>query len=355
LEKALIISTGTSQLIYQLSALTTIHNKNYKLSVVYLGVNRKSIDEFYKETSKKIGFKYLGQFNFNKPISKVNSVTRLLYYIRFRRSYLKTKLSSLPDNLITYVGCSNIIIPVRVKVHSDILLLSLLKPKNLILVADGVVDKFEERDYSGYAYNYLDSTLKALPIKNKPIYTPLHLINDIKKIGMPKQIKIESTLSKIYQLNLVKNFKKQYLTNQITHVILSQHYHLHENISFDDDMDYFKGMIDLILNNDDKSLILFKAHPRDLTKKIKEIEMLNLKRIIVVDDQYKSVPIEVCYKEFIKMKTTFFTGNSSAPLYFKNTNPIYCITSEVLLPETLNNSIKDFAKRFNLRQLELNK
>ncbi|HEX9600247.1 MAG TPA: polysialyltransferase family glycosyltransferase [Mariniflexile sp.] len=350
--KSLLITSGSSQLIYQLSVLKNRVPNSNDVYVLYVGLFSESLDVFFSQMSKEFNFKYIGQIHFDIYPIKVSK--KEFFYYLFYRGF--PRLIKLVDNkfslLKKFKSFDLIIMPVRVKMPADALLLSYLNPKQIIYVADGVIDILPNRNFKGWQYIYL-KYLKSFPIPNK-IYAPSFLETDIKRIGKFKEVKIQQVLESLVKIQLAKQFESKYLKAIITHVVLSQHYHLHENIELKSDVSYYEQIINYALQNKNAK-VLFKPHPRDLKEKIEIIKKLyrSNNNILIVDDEYKSLPIELFYKYFIINKTVFLTGNSSAPLFYKNTNKVFTICSHKNLTKELNNRIKDFAYNYNLENINL--
>jgi hypothetical protein len=350
--KTLIITSGSSQLITQLSVLK---NKTLNFSnvyVLYIGIFSESLEVFFRQMSKEFGFSYVGQISFDiNPI--MISKKELIFYL-FTRKF--NRLFNLVDNkfslLKDYKNFDLILIPVRVKMVVDTVLLSYLKAKTIIYVADGVIDILPKRDLKKWYYYYLKNTIINFPLLAN-IYSPYFLKEDIKKIGVYNEIDIEEVLTETNRIDLSLKFKQLYLKDSISHVILSQHYHLHEGIELENDISYYKQIVEYALQNCGNSKVLFKPHPRDVKEKIENLQLIKDDRLLVVNDELKSLPIELFGKQFKEMRTVFLTGNSSAPLYFNKTNNIISVCSEKNLHKALNNRIKEFAKNYKIEYLNL--
>lgn len=350
--KSLLITSGSSQLITQLSVLK---DKNIDLKntfLIYMGLFSESLEIFFQQVAIKYGIIYVGQIQFDInpiPLSKREFI-RYLFLRKFDRliELVEHKFALLKD----YKNFELLLIPVRVKVLVDIVLLYYLNPKSVIFVADGVIDMLPKRNLTNWKYIYLNNILNSLPLKSN-IYSPNFLKRDIKKIGKYTEIDIEEVLTEVSNIGLALKFKEMYLDNPISYVIISQHYHLHEGISLESDILYYKKIINYALKQNKESKVLFKPHPRDVSEKIKNLEFFEASRLLVVNDELKSLPIEIFGKYFIEMNTVFLTGNSSAPLYFKESNDIISICSTENLHLALNDKIKDFADNNNISFINL--
>lgn len=350
-KELLIITSGSSQFFIQLATLK-VNNLNVKEAVViYNGVYRDSLVDFFKALSKHYGFEYLGEIDFNiqpKPMS----VKCFLKGVNFNRLKLDNLIEKNYPLIKEFKHLQTLIISVRVKMFADILLLSYLSPAKVIYTADGVIDVLPKRNFNKWNFNYLRNNLKKFPI-NDLIHSPFYLKNDIKRIGRFKEIIFDDIIEEIQCLNVVEDFKNKYLQSQVSHIVLSQHYHLHESINFEDDINYYTNLVEFALRQSRSSKVLFKPHPRDLSKKINLIKQINDDRVIVVDDSYKALPIEIFWRYFTKWETVFLTGNSSAPLFFKKYNRIIAVGSNKYLHNQLNNRIKEFAKAHEVEHLML--
>jgi hypothetical protein len=235
--------------------------------------------------------------------------------------------------------------------ESDIILITYLKPRQVILTADGVFDNFPTRDFTQLEYSYLDSTLKKFPT-NQEIYSPSYLKTDISKIGDYVEIKCDNIFNSVQNTELAKNFTRYYLDQKISCVILSQHFHIHEDISYDDDMNYYSSIIEYCLKKYDNQ-ILFKPHPRDVEKKIFQLDKIFGDRIKIIAPTFQSLPIEVFGSYFESMSTVFFTGNSSAPLFYRDKNEVFSVMSNKYLSSQLNQKIQLFSDKYNTQLIDL--
>ena len=350
--KTLIITSGSSQLITQLSVLKKKRIDICDVYLIYTGLYSDSLDVFFNQMSKKYGFEYVGQIQFDVypiPLSKKEFI---YYFFTNKFNRLFNQVENKFPLLKNYRNFNLLLIPVRVKVFEDTVLLSYLKPKNIIFTADGVIDILPKRDLKGWQYIYLKHTITRFPLLDK-IYSPYFLSKDIATIGSFEDINIEVVLSEVSKLELAKRFEKFYLNDSISYVIISQHYHLHEGIELDKDISYYKQIIEFALQNCDDSKILFKPHPRDIKEKIENLQLIADNRLIVVDDDFKSLPIELFGKQLKEKQVIFLTGNSSAPLYYNNSNKIISVCSQLNLHVALNNRIKEFTMNYNVEYMNL--
>ncbi|WP_313113853.1 polysialyltransferase family glycosyltransferase [Aequorivita sediminis] len=319
--------------------------------VLYNGVYRESLADFFKSCSVLYGFTYLKDINFDiQPRSL--SVYDLFKKLVFNRCEIDKQIEDRFPILLSLRKIDVLITSIRVKMFSDIVLLSFLNPKRVVYTADGVIDFFPKRDFKRFNYLYLREYLKRFPIK-EIVYSPFYLKNDVERIGVYKKIDCTPVFKEMLKLNLAKEFEYTFLKGKVGGVILSQHYHLHEGIAFEDDVNYYFQMIEFALKQDSEGVILFKPHPRDLNEKIERIKMFNNSRVLVVDDKFKALPIEVFSSYFKNDNTLFLTGNSSAPLYFKNTNRVISISSTIYLHKALRMRIQNFAHNYNIDYVEL--
>jgi len=350
--KTLIITSGSSQLITQLSVLKKKRIDFCDVYLMYTGLYSDSLDVFFNQMSKKYGFEYVGQIQFDVypiPLSKKEFI---YYFFTNKFNRLFNQVENKFPLLKKYINFNLVLIPVRVKVFEDMVLLSYLKPKDIIFTADGVIDVLPKRDLKGWQYYYLKNTITRFPLLDE-IYSPYFLKVDIKKIGVYTEIDIDEVLLETNKIELFIKFKKLYLEDSISYVIISQHYHLHEGIELEKDISYYKQIIEFALQNCDNSKVLYKPHPRDVKEKIENLQLIADNRLIVVNDDYKSLPIELFGKQLKEMHVIFLTGNSSAPLYFNNSNKIISVCSQSYLHEALNNRIKEFAKNYKIEYVNL--
>ena len=351
-KKVLIITSGSSQLITQLSVLKNKAIDFNNVSLIYTGLFNESLELFFKQVSDLFGFTYLGQILFNINPIALSKKDFFYYFLTGRFSRLFNLIEKKYPLLVDNRNFDLLIIPVRVKVFSDNVLLSYLKPKSVLLVADGVIDVLPERNFKNWKYYYLKKTLTSFPLSVN-IYSPHFLKIDMTKIGVFKEVNIDEILKEICKIGLVSKFKKIYMNDSISHVIISQHYHLHEGIELENDILYYTQIIKYALENCGNSKVLFKPHPRDIKQKIEKLQCYDDQRLLVVDDELKSLPIEFLGNEIKQMQTVFLTGNSSAPLYFKKTNNIISVCSKKNLHVALNNRVKEFSNKYNINYIDL--
>jgi hypothetical protein len=347
--RLLIVTTGSTQLLYQLACIENLKFDEFKIDVIYNGLYRKSLEIFFKQLSNAKNYNFVDTLNFQiYPFkskfghSWFNQVSKLKLNKLIKKNY---------GLLRQFRNYEVLLIPVRVKMESDIPLITYLNPDQIFLTADGVFDDFPTRDLSQNDYSYLDDTLKKFPIKRR-IYSPSYLKTDIVKIGNYVEINCNDIFKSVEQIALAKNFRKSYLDQKISCVILSQHFHLHENISYEDDINYYSSLIEHCLKKYDNK-ILFKPHPRDTQQKIAQLDELFGNKINIISEVYQSLPIEVFYTYFGKMNTVFFTGNSSAILFFKDKNETFSIKSSKYFNNSLNEKIKLFSEKYNIELIDL--
>ncbi|WP_372757282.1 polysialyltransferase family glycosyltransferase [Mariniflexile sp.] len=350
--KTLIITSGSSQLITQLSVLKKQHSDLSNVYLLYVGLFSESLEVFFRQISNNNGITYIGQIHFDINPILLSKKEFILYFITGKFTKLFKVVEKKFSLLRFYKKFDLLLIPVRVKVEVDNVLLCYLKPKTIVFVADGVIDKLPERNFTNWRYFYLRNTITKFPLSSN-IYSPFFLEEDIKRIGIYKEVDINVILSDTRKIELSVRFEKAYLQNRISYVIISQHYHLHEGVKFENDISYFKQIIKYALNNCGNSKVLFKPHPRDIKHKIEIFENINDDRLLVVSDEFKSLPIELFGEEFKDMNTIFLTGNSSGPLFFNKSNRIISIGSDKYLHKELNNRIKKFANNYKVEYLNL--
>lgn len=351
MKKNLIITSGSSQLILQLAVFRKQETKFNDLFVIYNGVYRSSLDIFFSQASKLFGFHYLGMITFNmepKPLSR-KQILKNLFFIKDNQIL---NIEAIYPVLKDFKRVATLVTSVRVKVFSDIVLMSYLNPKKVLYTADGVIDFLPKRNFEKLRFLHLKGDLKRFPAKIN-IYAPYYLKNEVNRIGRYKEVSLNTVIKQAQGLKLVKEFKEKYLQKHVSYIVLSQHYHLHEKISFDADINYYANLIEYALKSSSHGVVMFKPHPRDIKEKVEFIQEKFKKRVLVVSDKFKSIPIEV-FSEFFKIsKTVFLTGNSTAPLFFKNTNKIKVATCSAYLHNQLNERIKLFSQMHELEITEV--
>jgi hypothetical protein len=350
--KVLIITSGSTQLITQLSVLRKKDCNFNNIFLIYNGLFNESLDSFFNQIAEFYRFTYVGQILFNLNPIAFSKKEFILYLFTNRNKKLFYLIKKKFPILIRFRYPLILIIPVRVKMLADTMLLSYLKPKSILYVADGVIDILPKRRLNNWKYFYLKNHLNSFPIKEK-IFSPYYLEKDINRIGSYHEVDTKIILNEVTKIDIAKKFKNLYLKDSISHVIISQHFHLHEGITLEKDILYYKQLIKYCLQNCGDSKVIFKAHPRDVREKIDILKVYADDRLIVVSDELKSLPIEVFYLYFNKINTIFITGNSSAPLYFRKSNKIISVCSKINLHESLNKRIVEFANRYDIEYIRL--
>ena len=223
----------------------------------------------------------------------------------------------------------------------DSVLLSYLLPNRVQYVADGVIDNIPYRNLKKHTPFILNRFLSKFPV-NEKIYTPNHLVNDLKKVGKPHVIDLKTTLGEFSKIPLVVSYESWFLAEKPDAIIFSQHYSLTEDVSLDQEVNFYKA-IGASLYRDGCKRILFKPHPRDLNEKIEVLKMRNDNLFIFQPQCFQGLPIEVLYNSIKKEEVICATGNSSAPLFFKSTNTVLTFSSKKYLSNELNLKISSFS------------
>lgn len=351
--RVLIITSGGSQLLTQITVIKNEMNINeVEIFILYNGVFRQSLEVYFNEVALFYRCKYLGQINFDISPEQIE-IKNLLKDLRYKKFWnLNHFIESKFPELKNLRKMDILIIPIRVKMFSDIVLLSFLKPKKTLYTVDGIVDELPERNFNKLNFFYLKSNLKKLPL-NSSVFSPIYLENDCNRIGMCKVIDLSPILKELTVLSIVKKLKEKYLLTKVDYIIFSQHYSLSENVNFDNEIEFYKRIITKVCVLKVNTRILFKPHPRDTKEKIDAIKKSDVNNVVVIDDFFQSVPVEFFIDEFIMMNSIFITGNSSAPLCFQNKDKILSVFSSELLSESLNLKITDFAIFNNLKLIEI--
>jgi hypothetical protein len=219
----IIFTSGGSQLLTQIAVLKA---KNYKLKdfhLIYIGIYNTNLNAFFNEVSRFYNFLSYTHLEFNINPFEVNIKQVVKNILRNKRLFDFSSIEKKFPQLVYFKNANTIIIPIRVKVFSDVLLMSYLNPKKTIFTIDGYVDLLPERKFKFSRYLYLNSELKDIPINNF-VYSPDYLRNEAKKVGKYKEIKINDTISNFIKLDLVKDFEKLYLNRKIAYLFFSQHF-----------------------------------------------------------------------------------------------------------------------------------
>lgn len=350
MKRIILITSGGSQLLSQLSILEQklIKTEAYHVEVFYNGVYRDSLNVFFEQACELLGIKYLGQFSFNvnpEPLPKI------FFWTKKNKSLTKKIETNYPF-LKAYRGIDIVVLPVRVKMFSDITLLNYLNPSKVFYCVDGVIDYLPERNFLSFKYRYLKTDLKSLPFK-KNIFSPPYLKKDVERVGVYKEISISKEVSKLSEIKLAKSFKKKYLKYNVSHIIFSQHYSLSEGVKFENEIEYYLRIVKALEAECFKGVVLFKPHPRDTKDKIDELKKYESEKFIVISSCYQALPIEIFRKVFLSMGTIYVTGNSSAPFCFETKEKTFSFFSKELLTQCLNHKIINFASFNDLQIIEV--
>lgn len=350
--KVLIVTSGGSQLLTQLSVLKTeVKIENSKISIIYNGVFRESLDGFFREVATFYDFEYLGQINFDISPSQV-AIQKTFRGFFFKNFYsINIFIGSKFPLLKNFRKADLLLIPIRVKMFSDIVLLSFLRPKNILYTVDGVIDELPKRNFNKLKFLYLKKDLKVLPV-SAFVFSPPYLKKDCNKIGIYKEVDLSNVLKELSVLPILKVFKEKYLITKVDYIVFSQHYNLSEDVTFDNEIEFYRRIITKLCHLEGGN-ILFKPHPRDTGDKIEAIKKLNIKNLMVIDEFFQAIPVEFFIEEFLSMNSIFITGNSSAPLCFQNNQSILSVFSNELLGKKINSKIKEFAFFNSLKLLEI--
>jgi hypothetical protein len=138
--KVLIITSGSTQLITQLSVLRKKDCNFNNIFLIYNGLFNESLDSFFNQIAEFYRFTYVGQILFNLNPIAFSKKEFILYLFTNRNKKLFYLIKKKFPILIRFRYPLILIIPVRVKMLADTMLLSYLKPKSILYVADGVIE-----------------------------------------------------------------------------------------------------------------------------------------------------------------------------------------------------------------------
>lgn len=348
----LIVTSGSSQLITQISALQQLGLPVKGAKVIYNGVSRESLQDFFKQMAFDFEFEYIGDILFKflpKPLNRKNRFTHGIGLTSLPQEHEIFKVHPV---LKPFKRVKRLVITVRVKIPEDVVLIGVLNPRAIIYTADGVVDHLPPRNFTAPSYSYLHKGLEQFPT-NHNIYSPSFLKKDISNIGVYVNTDISDILNQMKTLPLVDSCYKKYFSQRVKGVIISQHFHLSEKVTFDNDINYYLSMGEFLKTIDEDGVIIFKPHPRDTAEKINILTQQFGKNFVVIEDVYQALPIELFEDSLKDSRAVFITGNSSAPLYFKDTNQVVTAYSKVFLSEELNEKIRIFSSNHDLTPIEL--
>lgn len=346
-KKVLIITSGGSQLITQLAALAQLNLTEPIVHLLYNGVKRDSLNVLFQQIADHLGFFYIGQTNFDITPKKISYFSQLSIALQLIANPVYLTVTRKFPQLDKFKNADFIFVPLRVKMLSDIVLLSYLSGKKTIYSVDGVVDVKPLRSFDDIKYRYLHKYSGNFPL-NELVFSPKYLQKETEKIGIFTEVNTWEVSESIKNIRLAKKFRQLYLDKDISHIIFSQHLSLSENVSPEYEIQFYQNIFNDLSNSKSKGTILFKPHPRDTKEKMDEIINLTNSDILIIEQEFQSIPIELFSNELSNMETLYITANSSAVLGFEKNDRIILYCSKKYLTIKLNRKIIDFSQKYNL-------
>lgn len=345
----ILITSGGSQLLTQIATCFELKMSLTKGVVVYIGDRSERLKPVLKEICSVFGLTYIGELpNLNWPIKLKKSKWSLFYSKKKRvlnhghnlRDYILDRYSFLAE----YQGAI-LILPIRHKMFSDILLVHAIGPSKLILTADGVVNNPSSRSGSDKRLLGIDTPINKFPIE-VPIYSPKYLFEENQKLGKVITLKDE-ILNRVFEKATTSYFKDIFRNifkdKKLDYIIFSQHLSLSKVCSDEEEQKYYRAII-RDLRRRDNCKIIIKLHPRETEEKVKGIINSGediFKDIEIIPITMAPIPVELMMS-FLK-ESTFVTANSSAPLSVRKGNKIICY-SYANFSEYFKQEIRGFAK-----------
>jgi hypothetical protein len=344
--KNLIITSGASQLLTQISALQFLGQDLSHFDIIYIGDQSERLSVVLAAISSKFELNFVGSIANLKMLSTLRQGRgfNFLLSLIFNAKRLRESVFLLYPKLRLYRN-SFIVIPVRHKMLSDVILLHALNPSKLLLTADGVVNIVAKRDFNSLRWYGVNTELNMIPSKNN-IYAPFYLKDEVDKLGDFVEIPNEIFKSILLKTSTQLYFEKAVLyfkTTKFNAIVFSQHLSLTYVCSLDEEIKFYKKLVDDLIS---KNIfpILIKPHPREQNSKIVELK----RRLSTYNDKvyflpldWTAIPIEIL--TISKKIDNLVTLNSSAPLGILSMGSNILCYSSHLFTLSYQEEIKAFA------------
>lgn len=323
--KYVIITSGGSQLITQISTLKQLNLLKSGIEVYYIGVEYDTLTQVLKSICNTYSLNYKGRIS-DISIPKKYALKDYKRPKKLVKEFLRTTLINKQiekenPELSQIKGCY-LIITFRHKILADALLINYIQPERILLTADGVIDQPFERNFNTIGWSKVKTPINTIPVQGK-IYTPSYLADDTKKVGEVEIIPDDIIEDCFKELSVIDDFKSLKETVEKVgpkSIIFSQHLALNKNCTENEEVKYYADIVKTRIREQDFPVVV-KLHPRDADTKIKALqETLNSlgSKAIVLSRKDSAIPIEIMY-EYIKNNAVgLITASSSAPLFIRS-------------------------------------
>lgn len=347
----LIITSGASQLLTQITALRSNGYHLSQFDAIYIGDEQTRLSHVLIEICKSFRIEFITSIDNLENPTNYHGKRKSLNYLK----YLMNKSSQLRKDIFVkspvLENYQNMIvsIPLRHKMIGDALLIHALSPKKLILTADGVVNEPRIRNLTGMEWWFMNNALAKVPANYK-IYAPTYLKKEINKIGsytgLPDDL-IKDSFSIAAKSDFFQIAKKTIEDQKFKTVLFSQHLSRSNFCNLDQEINFYISVIEEMIQTN-KVPILIKTHPREETQKIEELRRSIEKfddHVFLMPDEWTAFPHELF--DISDSVTTYVTVNSSAPLTtLDSVVEIICFQSDSFR-EHINTQIEMFAQLNN--------
>ena len=351
LNRNLIITSGGSQLLYQIASLIDLNEDVSSYDLVYIGEEAERLEPILKGIARAYfikGFFTIKNIPWKSDFSNNSLLKR--FALSFRKKEKFNKLfSGRLSSLRKYRG-QKVIIPVRHNMRGDALLLEVLRPSKTFLVIDGVINTLQKRNIKFNAIRSFSNILSKIP-SNETIYAPIYLKKEAQLLGQFVAIS-DKVLREVFD-KATRSIDLQptieYLKAiDIKSVIFSQHLALSNVCSLKEEVNYYLMIVKKLIDENSYP-ILFKAHPRDQSIKLEKIEngLKNFKKkVIFLSIDLEAIPSELLLYSFNNLR--LITANSSAPLSLTHlSESIFCYSTKAFSHSFIED-IKSFSSTNNL-------
>ncbi|WP_167342349.1 polysialyltransferase family glycosyltransferase [Nonlabens sp. SY33080] len=353
----LIITSGPSQLMIQIAAISELNYKLTDFHVLYIGVEKHRLEAILKLMCRAFKMNFIGSIDnldnpspvFHKPKFSLSFVKHL-FYAPYRKS---KEIGEIYPVLKNYRS-SVVSIPYRHKMKGDVMILHHLKPNKTIITADGVVNTPTKRYFGYWEWFFIKTDLNKIPTKTK-IYTPKYLKEETLKLGPVVVLDVNnmnSIRNKIRNLFISNGNISSIDLRNYKAIIFSQHLALSKVCTEDEEVNFYLKIVDYF-NSQNLTPIYFKPHPRDSGVKLNSlIEKFNRtgSRVDCSKLDIVAMPIELFQSND---STQLATANSSAPLGIGSDSNLICFYMESFRKDfkedIINFASNNKAKLINLK------